>query len=117
MLRHYVEFVYPGIIVSESSSREIESREAPVEMPAGAFGYRFFDRVEQDAGEETLYGKPKNRSAWHYQGEIWTVDRVKAELPNERILISNMRGNGYDRVVKTRSGQFIPLEPEDQVQP
>lgn len=43
------------------------------------------------------------------------VDEVKAEVPNSDILVGNMQRNGWDRVVKTRCGNFQPLTSLDTI--
>lgn len=119
MLKHYVEYLYPGIIVSETSVSEIPERDVKkVELPDGSFGFRFFDRTVTVVDGETLTGDRKNVSGWHYQGEKMTIEQVKATFGNDgkhRILISNMENNGYTAVVKTRFGQFLPLNDNDTI--
>lgn len=118
MTVHYVEFAYPGIIVSETSSKVVDKRDAKkVQPPKGCYAFRFFDRTEAKTGDETLIGKNKNHSAWYYvQGSrVMTLDDVKREMPDQRILISNMENNGYKKVIRTIHGQCMPAEPGDRV--
>ena len=64
MLKHYVEFSYPGAFFSEYSSEEIAERKAElVKVPEGAFAYRFYDREEGEVDGETLCGERKNYSS------------------------------------------------------
>ena len=42
-----------------------------------------------------------------------TLEEVKENVPDNRILVANMENNHYDKVVKTKFGQFIPLEKDD----
>ena len=47
-----------------------------------------------------------------------TMEQVKAVFGNDsnyRILISNMEGNGWNAVVRTKFDQFMPLEDNDTV--
>lgn len=119
MLKHFVEYLYPGIIVSETSVEEVAERDVKkVEVSDSCFGFRFFDRTVSVVDGETLTGDRKNVSGWFYQGERMTLNEVKERFGNDRnysILISNMENNGYDAVVKTRFGQFMPLNKEDTV--
>lgn len=117
MLKHYVEFMYPGILFSETSETPVKRRDsALVKKPNMSYGFRFFDREETKKNGEILIGRNKNYSSvYFFGGEVYTLARVKAELPNKDILISNMESNGYKRVVKTRFGQFLPLEKRDRV--
>lgn len=122
MLKQYVQFLFPGLIVSNISTRPVPDRQAISDLPVGAYGYRFFDREEIMQGDEWLLGKEKNYSPYIYFGEALTVEDVErlnggdARLSGEyRILLSNMRGNGYSRVVRTIRGSFHPLNKGDVV--
>jgi uncharacterized protein YcnI len=86
MQKTYVEILYPGAFVSETEVRPVDSRDpAKFQAPEGCFG------------------------------KAMTVDEVKAEVPNSRTLVSNMQGNGWDKVVKTRCGNFQPLTSLDTI--
>jgi hypothetical protein len=116
MIIHFIEFLHPGIMVSDNSIKEIESRDLVIEMPENAFAYRFFD-VEQitlESGKK-LKSEKENYSGWTYEGQELTIEDVKRELPNKKILISNMKDNNYKAVVRTKFGQFIPLSENDKV--
>jgi hypothetical protein len=78
MLKQYIEFFYPGMIVSESSVREVADRTPPTELPKGAFGYRFFSKNEVIQEGETLVGQPKDYSHTTYLGKEMTLEEVKA---------------------------------------
>jgi len=117
MIKHYVEFFYPGIFFSESSSREVAERVPRGEFPDGSFGCRFFDReaVKGDH-DDWLYGSPFNYSGIYYRGGTdYTLKEVKAFFPNEDILISNMEANGYEKVIKTSMGNWQPFTDKDTI--
>lgn len=115
MLVHYVEWFYPGIIVTETSSEKIKSRDKLPPVPEHAFGYRFFDREEVKKGKEVLLGTCKNYSPKYYFGEEMTLSQVKDKMPKENILIRNMECNGYKKIVHTQYEQYFPLEKKDKV--
>jgi hypothetical protein len=118
MLKHYVEFYYPGTFVAETETREVASRDVPPDdVPRGAYGYRFFDREEVEQDGETLRGERKNWSPTTFYGHEYTVEQLKAEFPSERILISNVEGNGYKRAVRTDRGWWQQLSDGDVVLP
>jgi hypothetical protein len=108
MEKHFVEFLSPGTFVAESASKPIDAWdvEAAVLMAAdikeryGAtpYGFRFSTRSR---GPDDLDSKETARSGVYYLGgRIETLEQVKARNdPKERILISNMEGNGWDRIV------------------
>jgi hypothetical protein len=116
MLKHYVEFLYPGILFSDTSEDEVETRDIhKLEIPEYSFGFRFFDREQTILDGEVLTGKSKNYSNWYYYGKVMTIDDVKEQEPDQRILISNMENNDYKRIVRTKFGQSIPVQDEDVV--
>lgn len=116
MLKHYVEFVSPGLLISNMHSELVISRDsALITLPRNKYGFRFYDKEEVIQNGEALVGKPKNYSGWFYEGEAFTLEQVEREFPSSNILINNMRSNNYSKVVKTRFGQFFPLEKDDIV--
>ena len=117
MLKQYIEFFYPGSFVSETSTQEVVDRTPPDELPKGAYGYRYFAQSEVTQDGETLCGKPKDYSGTTYYGDVMTLEQVKALTPSSdyRILVSNMECNGWERVVRTIRGQFMPLHAGDSV--
>lgn len=119
MLKQYIEFFYPGSFVSETTFREVFDRTPPADTPARAYGYRFFARNEVECDGEKLTGDRKEYSPTTYFGETLTLADVLALTPpgDYKILVSNMRNNGWERVVRTVRGQFMPLEPCDVVLP
>ena len=50
-----------------------------------------------------------------YVGEALTAEDVERLDGDHSILLSNMRGNDWERVVRTRRGNFQPVEPGDVV--
>lgn len=115
MTKHYVEFLFPGIIVSESSVLEIKDRNARIKPPQGAYAYQFFDREEVEMNGETLTGSPKNRSGRYFLGgTVKTRKQVAREMPGS-ILESNMLCNKMDRVVMTSAGQAMEIHPGDVI--
>ena len=115
MLKHYVTFLYPGIFLSEESSKEVKSRDEKFEVPKTCFAYYFWDREEQEIRGEILKGEAKNKSGLFYFGELMTVKDVEEKLPKERVLLSNMRSNNWDKIVRTRRGNFQPFNKGDKI--
>ena len=119
MLKHYVEYLSPGIFISETSVSEISERDVKkVEIPDNCFGFRFFDRTVTVIDGEMLTGDRKNISNWYYKGEKMTLDQVKETFGNDskyKNLIWNMEHNNYSAVVKTQFGQFMPLADGDKI--
>ena len=115
----YIEFLYPGSFFSESSTQEVKTRDvSKVKVPKNAFGFKFFDIlsvvVDTDGKKVKLTSERINVSPKHYYGgKLYTVAELKREFPNERILISNIEGNGYPKAIRCRTGNWQPFEKTD----
>jgi len=124
MERHFVIFFSPGTFCAEHTERPINSWDVDtaVEMAKGIkerhsavpYGFQFITRARSD---EELDSKVVRRSGTHFLGgEILTLEQVKARNdPKDKILIGNMEGNGWNRVVvNTNSWQWTqPFEDGD----
>ena len=124
--KHFVTFYSPGTFVSETTSRPIDTwdvdtavqmaREIKERYGAVPYGFRFTTRSR---GDDDLDSKVADKSPFYYLGgKVETLAEVEARnAPDEAILRSNMRSNGYDRIiVNTNSWRFTgPLEPDDVV--
>lgn len=117
MLKHFVEFLYPGLWDQcEYSHEEIAERKPElVTVPNEAFAYRFYDQVQAVVDGELLKGERKNYSGYTYFGKVYTLEEVKKEFPNLTNLISDMEGYGWFRVVRSRRGDWRPLAKGDTV--
>jgi hypothetical protein len=116
MIKHYATILYPGLICSDTSTVEVESRDPDrFQIPDRAFGFQFWSRTEVEVEGEVLKGEPQDYSAWYYVGTERTLEDVKRDRPGEHVLISNMVNNKYDRVVMTRFGQSFLLNAGDVV--
>lgn len=114
MTIQYIEILYPGSFVSETEFQKCKSRDDTLKLPKGAYGYRFCDREEIVVDGNTLVGDFKNFSNWFYRGEVYELARVEKELPDEHILLANMRVNKWARVLKCSQG-FTNLNDDDVV--
>ncbi len=126
MEKHFVTFYSPGTIVAETTENPIDAWDVDtaVEMArtvteryeAKPYGFRFTTRTR---GEDDLDSKVSATSPLHYLGgRVETLEEVEArDDPDEQILRSNMRCNGYDRIiVNDNSWRWTqPLKPEDIV--
>lgn len=124
--QHFVHFLSPGTFMSEETRRPIEAWD--VEMAAelahgvlerynsSPYGFYFSTRSR---GPDDLDSKQSATSSLYYLGgKVETLAEVEARNdPSEHILRSNMRGNGYDRIViNDNSWRFIgPLRDTDVV--
>lgn len=126
LTKHYVTFYSSGTFVAESTSQEIESwdiaqaqqlattiRERYNAMP---FGFRFTTRERAD---DDFDSREVARSGMYYINcNVLTADDIETRAdPADDILLSNMRCNGWDRVVQTKAGWrwTQPLNTDDVV--
>jgi hypothetical protein len=105
--KHFVQFFSPGTFVPETTTNEIEKWDVPtaIEMAkniterygAKPYGFRFLTRSRS---AEELDSKVTDTSPTYYLGgRVMTLDEVKQEMPDEKILISNMVINKIERVI------------------
>lgn len=113
MTKNYVTFLFPGSLFPEETVKEIVF--GMPEIPKGCFAYYLWDREEVVLDGETLYGKPKNITGRYYFGKELSLDEVKRLYPDAKTLHFNMQANKYKTVVRTRCGNFQPLEEKDTI--
>jgi hypothetical protein len=126
MQQHYVIFYSPGTFVAEQTTNPIDAWDVDAAMDAAHFikerhgatpyGFRFITRGR---GPDDLDAKEIARSCLYYLGgKVETLAEVEARNdPKEDILRSNMRCNGYGRIiVNDNSWRWTqPLEESDIV--
>lgn len=116
--RHYVDFYSPGTFVSEVTRKPIASwmsadacamaKGISERYGAKPYAFRFVTMRESDpiddghGGKMAVEPKELTRSGMHFiTGRLRTIADVERDAdPNERILLSNMKGNGYPIVVE-----------------
>ena len=108
--------------MSEEYTRTVDERtiKAALEViRGGTFRFRFYDSLTATVeveGEEQTVRKTENESPWHYYGgSIYTLDEVEelnSTTKDLSILLSNMRANGWDRVIQTPFGNWHPWEDD-----
>lgn len=108
MKKHFVTFQSPGTLFPETNELEIDSWdvEKAKEMArtisqrhgARPFGFRFHTLTRKDNEFEPK--KTKSSCFYWLGGRVETLKEIEVRNdPKEQILISNMRGNGWDRVI------------------
>lgn len=108
MKKHFVKFFFPGMIVAEGTTKPIESWDVDkaVEMskdikePYNAlpYGFCFVTRERQD---NELDSREVARSGVYFLGgEVFTIEDIEQRNdPGDKILLSNMKSDGWDRIV------------------
>lgn len=126
MKQHFVEFFSPGTFVAETSLRPIDewdidqavamSAEIKERYGATPYGFRF---ITKERADDELDSRVSKRSPMHYiGGKIETLaDVEKRNDPKEEILRSNMRCNGWNRIITSTEGWrwTQPLNDDDIV--
>jgi len=126
MKKLFVEFYSPGTFVSETTKKEIEKEDVQLAVKmskkiserhgAKPYGFRF---VTYSRKSNELDSKQTKASGMYYLGgKVMTLEQVKAKKdPKDKILISNMEGNGFKRIIENCNSYKItlPLNDEDVV--
>lgn len=127
MKRHYVTFLSPGTFVAEDNTEEIESwdihvaqkRASEITQRYNAVPYCFyFTTMERQPGEWEPKRTATSPTYYLPHCKVETLEEIEARnLPDEKILRSNMRSNGWDRVIVTTKGWkwTQPMRPDDVV--
>jgi hypothetical protein len=116
----------PGTFVAEATTKPIDSwdvrramdmsREVKERYGALPYGFRFTTR---ERGPDDLDSHESARSGMYYLGgTVETLEEVKARATDkERILVANMEGNGYKRIITNNNScrWTQPLEDSDVV--
>ena len=126
MKAHFVTFYSPGTMVAETTTKPIPSWDVDLAVAmssdiqerhaARPYGFRFSTRGRND---DELDSKEIAKSPLYYiGGKVETIDDVRRRGdPNERILLSNMECNGWDRIWSSTQGWkwTQPLRADDLV--
>lgn len=122
--QHFVVFCSPGTLFAEQTTKPIDSwnvdkavkmaHEIVERYNSRPYGFQFTTRARAD--DELDSHEIKRSGTYYLGGQILTIEDVEARGdPDDRILLSNMRGNGYDRIiVNTNSWKWTqPFRDED----
>lgn len=123
--KHFVTFVSPGTFVSETTDRKIDSWDVDEAVKIArtiterhsAKPHSFYFTTRQNDGD--LDSKEVARGCNYFLGgTVLTLEEIKARNnPDDRILISNMEGNGIARVVENCNSwkATLPLKEKDVI--
>ncbi len=126
MKKHFVTFYSPGTFVAEQSTKAIDSWDVDAAQKmaenvkerydAIPYAFQFSTRTR---GSDDLDSHVSERSPMYFVNcKVETLAEVEERNdPKERILRSNMRGNGYDRIAVTTKGWkwTQPIKADDVV--
>lgn len=126
MKKHFVRFFSPGTFMAESTDKPIDkwnvddavkmARTITERHNATPYGFCFITKSRTEA---ELDSKETDHSGMYFLGgQVFTIADIEARNdPTEAILLSNMKCNGYTKVVvNTNSWKWTqPLGPNDIV--
>ncbi len=126
MEAHFVTFYSPGTFVSETTEKPIASwdvetaktmaRDIRERYGAAPYGFQFTTRGRT---KDELDSKVVSKSPFYYLGgKVETLAEVEARASaSDRILLDNMRGNGYARIITNNNSWrwTAPLKDGDVV--
>lgn len=124
--QHFVTFYSPGTFISEADELPIAEWDTAVAVKmagkirqrygARPYGFRFTTRAR---GPHDLDSKVIKRSGFYFiGGRVETLAEVEARNdPKEKILLSNMRSNGWARIVVNDNSyrSTFPLDAGDVI--
>jgi hypothetical protein len=119
----YVEYLHPGSFYPEDTTAVVTERDparVAREAAADVFAFRFYDVartvVTIDGEDVTLRsGAVRSSGLYYIDAEQLTSADVAALPGDHSILLANMRGNGWDPILRCRTGNFRPLEDGDVI--
>lgn len=126
MQKHFVTFYSPGTFCAETTTKPIKSWDVEAAMMmaheiverygATPYGFRFSTRERGDNDLDSHVAK--SSCLYHLGGKVETLAEVDARNdPKEEFLRSNMRGNGYDKIVVNDNSwrSTLPLGKDDVI--
>lgn len=126
MEKHFVVFYSPGTFFNETSTKEISSwdvekaKEMALDISEryGATPYAFsFETVTRTGeGWEMKETVKESKGRYFLGGKIETLAEVEARNdPKEKILLSNMKCNGWDKIITNTNSWKItqPFTKDD----
>jgi hypothetical protein len=124
---HMARFRMPGALFNEDQAEEIRAPQpdlAAAIAPRQAFAFTLYERpvvdFEFDTRRFRVVPIPQNESRVYYIGpaSVWTQAEIRIMVDSgkvDRTLLANMEGNGWERVVRTRLGNWQPFEDGDVI--
>lgn len=110
-IKRWVRFWMPGAFFGESRDVDLPIYTEPsaVKWPDDAYAFTLHERTEivDDDGARYL-GKPQQLGPmfFHPDSQVMTLAEVELDPRATKILLDNMRVNGWDRIVWSRWGNW-----------
>jgi hypothetical protein len=112
MKKHFVTFYSPGTLVAETTTKEIKSWnvDEAVKMSKrikerhGALPYGFVFSTRSRGAKDFNSKQTKQSKMYYLGGTVLTLKQIKERnSPKDRILISNMENNGWNKVIENNN--------------
>lgn len=106
----YVRFLSPGSFCANEWTAPVDSVDPQaVTWPENAYAFTMHERVDMIDGPETFKGEAKQIGPvyYHPDSKVVTKEDIAAKGdPRDRILLSNMKCNGWPAVIESRWGNW-----------
>ncbi len=110
------ELYMPGSFVNNSSTVEVNGRtieQIARTVDISVFAVRTFKVLDGTAqvGSKSVRVRSERFDVsplTFIGGDVFTLEEVKAQFPQHSTLISNMEGNGWNRTIRDRTGDWKP---------
>ena len=108
---YLVEYLYHGLLFSDSERKKIKDPDPhKIKKNGNAYGFNLLEQEIVTDGDNTYESKAKYLDGqYFFEGTVYTADEVAKLFPKEEILISNMRGNKIDKVIRVHE-RFYPFD-------
>ena len=112
----YVRFLAPGSFVANEWTRPVETIDpGAVEWPDNAYAFSLHERIDVIDGDQRFEGEAKQigPTYYHPDSKVETIGEVERNPNAGRILVRNMRCNGWMKIVWSRWGNWPqPFDPD-----
>lgn len=118
MKKNFVTFLSPGTLVSESTTKPIDSWSVDkavqvsknIKERHGAIPYGFYFTTRARVDDELDSKITKTSSVYYLGGKIFSLEQLKARHdPELQTLICNMENNGWENVIENKNSFKITL--------
>jgi len=117
--RYYITFNYPGHFFGESYTLESMVKKSIKQIfklseIEGAYAFTISEQEVVIMNGKTYKGNHKDNGIRYFiDATLYNQGDIEKLFPDKEILLSNMKCNKYDYVVKTNCGWYVPFEVND----
>lgn len=108
--KYWVQFWTTGAMFGEQWTVDLEKKTNPedIEFPKNAYAFSLHKRTDLIDSKKTYNGKSEQigKLYYHPDSKVTDINETKNHPNSSATLISNMRGNNWNKVVWTRWGNW-----------